>query len=371
MRYGAVIISLLLTAGCNGDGAVSPPRPVDADDWHEDAGAHDADLPPDAGPLPDGGVTCARAPLGAIVGSSVVREAMAGERVSTRADVRWVLTSSEGCIDRYHPTGTVTFIHVDECHSRVEPGSVPVPEQDGVLTIDRTREPTTYELRGATTWEATITCEGEAPEMNARVGGVWALGRGAFDGDVLSGGIYERGGVVSWWDYIHEGAEFPESGDGCVEPPVDHLWGTASTSEGAEASLTWTRVSTSGCVDLFEPTGIAAAPTQNATCTTVTTAPPSAPIAPGDGRLVMSRFLTRPPLLQYHGATSWPGARTCTLPDGNAYIEHGTMGGVWARGFRAQFDGTAYSGSTTFDGVDYAWSITRLPPPAAAASPAP
>lgn len=380
MRCRTLASSLLLIAGCGGGDAISPPRPVDASESADgvdttdadpspsgDAAGGDAAQAPDAAASADAGVACARAPLGEWAGAAIIKYEGAGSYSATRADLRWKLESSEGCIDRYYPTGTVTFVFDSFCGDTVEPGSVTVHPSDGALTINRTRTPVTYEIRGATTWDASITCTDSPPEPPQPVGGPWALGVGTFDGNVLSGGIYDPDADSAYWDFVRVDAPFSDDGPGCVEPPVDRLWGTGFVSGGAEAAITWTRTSTSACTDTFAPSGVATAPTHNAMCTTVVTQPPSAPIASSDGELVLDRY-RRPLLVRFRGDTSWKGARTCTMPDGTMYIEHGSMGGPWGGSIQAQYDGTAFSGKTTFDDVNYEWSITRLPP-AMASSP--
>jgi hypothetical protein len=363
MRRRTLLTSLILTAGCGAADSISPPPGVDADE-SVDAAEADVAQVPDAASAGDAGVACARAALGEISGESVMGQAGTEGSSATRADVRWVLGSSEGCIDRYYPTGSVSFLWVEACDSRVTPSSVEVQPGDGVLTIDRTDDPITYELRGATTWDATITCEGDEPESPLPVGGPWALARGSFDGDVLSGGFFERNGAKNWWDFTRAGAFPDDDAPDCAEPAVDHLWGTGFVSGGAEASLTWTRESSAGCTDIFRPSGVARAPTVDATCSKASTQPPAAPIASSDGELVVDRH-RRPIRVELRGDTSWEGARSCTQPDGTMFIEHGVMGGAWAWFVSAHLDGTAFSGSTTFDGVDHAWSLTRLPPAAA------
>jgi hypothetical protein len=132
-------------------------------------------------------------------------------------------------------------------------------------------------------------------------------------------------------------------------------------------------VSTTGCTDRFTPSGVAAAPTQSSSCTTVVTTPPSAPIQSTDGELLLDR--TRRPLrVQFRGETEWQGTRSCTHPDGTISTWTGAVGGPWGGPFgalyKAAYDGITFSGATSQFGVDYAWSLTRLPPAAAASSPA-
>lgn len=382
MRCRTVLTVFLLAASCNGGEAISPPRPIDASVFTDggdtadadpspsgDAAEADAAQPPDAGPPADASVTCARAPLGEWAGVARMGVEGASSHSETRAEIRWKLASSEACIDRYYPTGTVFYSYVACCCDvSVDPGSRPVAPTDGTLTIDRTRHPISYELRGATTWNATVQCPQE-PEPAFPVGGPWVLARGTFDGDIISGGFVRDDDETARWSFRRVDVNFPDDGPGCAEPPLEHLWGTGSVSWGSIATLTWTRTMTIECVDTFTPSGMAAAPTENATCSTIVTQPPSAPIAATDGVLRLDRR-AHPVVINFQGETTWKGARTCTLPDGEMFIEHGLMGGFWGWSFEAELDGTALSGRTAVRGSDYAWSITRLPPPVEASSPA-
>lgn len=384
MRRRTLLATALVVAACHGDDGTRSSDSTDASESNDgrapsdsavidssptsDATHHDGAPALDAQHGGDAGVACARAPLGEWIGASVMKDGGSGGYSATRADVRWKLDSTEACIDRYYPTGTVSFTFREQCDNTIEPASIALMPSDGSLTIDRTRLPITYEVRGATTWDASITCNGDAPEPAMPVGGPWALGRGSFDGDVIAGGFYSHDDDADWWELRRIEAEFPSTAPDCVEPAADHLWGTASVSSGTDAAITWTRVSTDGCVDRFKPSGVATAPIVNETCSTVFTQPPSAPIASSDGELVITRF-SRPILVQFRGDTSWPGSRDCTQPDGTRYIEHGTMGGSWGWHVETVWDGTAFNGSTSFNDVDYRWSLTRLPPEEAVAWP--
>jgi hypothetical protein len=383
MRCRTLLATALVAAACHGDDGTRLPDPFDASESNDgrassdsavvdssptsDATHRDGALALDAPSAGDAGVTCARAPLGEWIGASVMKDGGAGGFSSTRADVRWRLDSSEACIDRYYPTGTVSFTFREQCRNTIEPASIALMPSDGSLTIDRRRLPVTYEIRGATTWDASITCEGDPAEPPVPVGGPWALGRGSFDGDVIAGGFFSHDDAADWWEARRVDATFESAAPDCVEPAVDHLWGTASVSSGSEATVTWKRVSTDGCVDRFQPSGVATAPTVNDTCSTIVTDPASVPIASSDGELVITRF-SRPITVKFRGDTSWRGARTCTRPDGNTSLEHGTMGGAWGGFVETVWDGTAFNGSTTFNDVDYRWSLTRLPPAEAVAS---
>ena len=190
MRRRVILFSSFLAAGCSGSDSISRSLAAEAGESATRATAH-------RGLAAD--VTCARAPLGEWAGAAVMRDHGMSGASATRADVRWVLASTDGCVDRYRATGTVTFRFEEACGSRVAPASFAILPGDGVLTIDRTREPITYELRGATTWEAAITCPGEPPEPLYPVGGPWALAAGTVDGDAVSGSADDGAGASARW----------------------------------------------------------------------------------------------------------------------------------------------------------------------------
>ncbi len=192
MRRRHLLFSVLLAAGCSGTDSISRPRPADTGESATRA---------TSGRGVAAGASCARAPLGDWVGAAVMRDHGMTGGSATRADVRWVLASTEGCVDRYRPRGTVTFDIDEACGSTVSPSTFVILPGDGLLTIDRTREPVAYELRGATTWDAAITCPGEDHEPLYPVGGPWALAAGTFDGDRLSGVVDHGDGAAARWTF--------------------------------------------------------------------------------------------------------------------------------------------------------------------------
>ncbi len=124
-------------------------------------------------------------------------------------------------------------------------------------------------------------------------------------------------------------------GDLCAVPSVESWSGTASRDntigypDNINATVTWTRVGTSGCVDSYTPTGTAeyrhAIP--GAQCAQ-SISPTHHPIASGDGTLTIDRT-TSPPTFTGRGATLWPITFRCVLADGT--VEESPMdgGAIW------------------------------------------
>ena len=284
-----------------------------------------------------------------------------GPRVSV--DVVWILASTDGCVDRYVPTGTATFKATPgACGQISEPSTAPIdPATDGQLVIDRSSSPATYLMEGHTTWEALIGCADDVLQPDT-AGGDWAHASGTFDGSVISGEI-PNGSLVAdpeetIWELARVNAEFTTPPPGtCSEPPTDRWSGTASVlriSLLLSASLTWTRVATSGCVDRFEPAGTV---TLEGGCTGLT--PASHTISPSDGTLEIDRSLD-PPTFVMNGRTTW----NATCPDAGGdetMTSTEEIGGWWAL-YNGVFDGNAFSARSMFQyNPTYQWSLQRLP----------
>jgi hypothetical protein len=302
---------------------------------------------PGKSPPPPG--KCAIASTGDWTGHASFFNAGGDGGPTTLADVRWTLASSEGCVDHYVPTGTASFEDSSGlCTNVIDPPSVPInPATDGQLIIDRTTSPATYVMNGKTTWPAMIGCSTEVLEPGT-AGDVWASNHGTFDGSVISGEIdndHQVAGVAEKvvWRFARVDAVFtpPAPGD-CSEPAIDHWSGTASVSTlgtvgslggSVSASLVWTRVSTTGCVDRFEPAGTAAF--TGSVCDGVTHA-----VASSDGSLEIDRSVDPPHF---------------------AMTGNDPSCGPWAL-YNGVFDGDAFSASSMFQFYPlFEWSLKRMP----------
>ena len=73
---------------------------------------------------------------------------------------------------------------------------------DGLLTIDRSTNPGTFDIEGVNIWNGTETCtrdDGTVQKFPGPIGGTWGLFSGAFDGNQWSGGaIGEAPHAYQW-----------------------------------------------------------------------------------------------------------------------------------------------------------------------------
>jgi hypothetical protein len=227
-------------------------------------------------------------------------------------------------------------------------------------------------MEGKTAWDAETRCEPEAKAFPLAAGGVWATNQGTFDGSVIGGeitNIHNLAGIQETiiWEFTRVDAVFtpPATGD-CSEPATDHWSGTASAaildspptvSRSMSASLVWTRVSTTGCVDRFEPAGTATI--VETFCTGIT--PSSHAIAPSDGSLEIDRSVD-PPRFTMTGDSRWDATATCPNEFGGTTTQTDHIGGDWALYNGVIFDGDAFSASSMFPSRPrFQWSLKRMP----------
>ena len=146
-----------------------------------------------------------------------------------------MLASTEGCVDTFRPTGIVRYGFEHSGGSNHQQAAVQAG--DGTLVIDRTAPIATYVITAST-----------APA------GAWADHRGSFDGRMVGGFLY--GQVARMWSIARVDAEFPSPTSGCSEPPTER-WQSQLAHAGFQgtADVTWTRTSTTGCVDRFASSG--------------------------------------------------------------------------------------------------------------------
>jgi hypothetical protein len=301
-------------------------------------------------------------PVNAWQGISWIRQQGSGSEFTVSADVRWALASSAGGVDHYQPSGTATFqFSGGLCTVVVTPSSAPIAATDGELVIDRRTTPATYTMHGETTWSARQACEGDTTTPPHAVGGLWADNHGAFEGDVIGGGI-RYFPEFHTWEMRRVGAVFPPPASGaCVGTAAAQWRATASISTLAAASVTWTLTSTVDCVDSYQPSGTAMTPPPGGSCVAVSTSPTTAPVGSGDGVLQIDRS-TNPPGFVLRGSTSWDGTGTCTLANGVISTFGPPVGGDWADA-QGTFTGATFAGGLTAREVPYtfAWSLTRVP----------
>lgn len=163
-------------------------------------------------------------------------------------------------------------------------------------------------------------------------GGVWAGDiSGAIDGAVIAGGILLEFSQELEFRFARTDADFtpPET---CSEP-AEETWSGAmssATTQANQATVTWTRVSTTGCVDRFEPAGtVTVVPGALGECVERSYEPSAGAIDGDDGYLEVDRSVD-PPRFAAYGDTSWPATVTCVHADGTTTSEPGQVGGWWA-----------------------------------------
>jgi len=148
----------------------------------------------DASPPPQEAVTCA-VPATESWAGTATRDNESGYPDHVHATVSWRRVSTAGCLDTYEPSGTVTYAYDIPgalCTQSLDPAQHAIGAADGVLTIDRSHAPATYEVHAATTWSMTHHCvmdDGHDESFVFTGGGTWADGTGTLDGDVIGGGV--------------------------------------------------------------------------------------------------------------------------------------------------------------------------------------
>lgn len=366
MRTRELGVVLMVLAACEGGGMsgapddptpgpdvpdAAPPTPPDGGDPAPPDAPRDAspDAPPDDG--------CAAPPTGDWAGSTTYFGQGSGPHQSDGADVTWTLVSTEGCVDRYAPSGTAWIDNQGYVCEANYATSAPIAAGDGVLTVDRSTAPPTYTMTGATSWQHTPDCP-EAEPMTVR--STWASYRGVIDEDVFGGG-HRQGENIYWeWRFARVGADLPAP-DGCAEPAEETWTGMhAVTGPGTDdlvANVTWTRVSTEGCVDRFEPSGAATFVLQpQSPCVMHWFEPGEGAVEPTDGFLAIDRS-TNPPTFVTQASVGWEGTVYCTRDDGTTTSYVSTRGEQWDE--YGPLDGDVVAGGLVRTYTDHAWRLER------------
>ena len=323
------LVGLLALAACRGEdvsGTRTDGAPIDGAHLSPDSTGPDAGIDatisdaaaPDGGAEPDAGDGCAVPPTGDWVGTARRYQGGTGSGVDVRAEVRWSRVTSEGCVDRFAPAGTLSGGRYGEiCQEGDCTWSRPLTADDGTLSIDRRATPARFHL---------------AMTSPSR----WITVDGAIDGALTAGHLDDEPSWELGWELRRADAAFPPPA-GCSEPPAER-WRGRFESDGASATVVWTGRVTEGCRDRFVPEGTMTWIGGPDFCTEVSYQPASAPVGHGDGALVIDRA-TDPPRFEVRGQSPWMGTRTCTHPDGTVETFTGNIYADWAR-----FDG-AYDGS--------------------------
>jgi hypothetical protein len=308
-------------------------------------------------PLPPG--TCAPPLPDVWTGTSSIEWGSPGYHQSFDAEVTWTRVETTGCVDRYLPSGTLTYDigHSAACSPPAQSG--PITAGDGELVIDRSVEPPTYTMRGLTLIPFSLACDGEPPGPLTPQGGKWADQRGVVAGRTIGGGRIRFYDSINdhRWRFVPADATFTP----CAEPAADRwLSMTEASEEAAPAWLTWTRVSTVGCVDTFAPSeGVVRILGDNCQY-----APDSGPVESADGVLTIDRGAT-PPTFHVTGHSRWDTVITCQHPGDPPTTRAGQAHTTWAR-VEGIFEGGAFGGelrhvysSVPGTGPRYSWRFLR------------
>jgi hypothetical protein len=109
------------------------------------------------------------------------------------ATVTWTRASTEGCVDRFAPSGTLELSgwSSGDCTYTYEPSSGPITgAYEEQLIIDRSTDPATFQLLGSTLFDTTLRCtrsDGSTVDQPTQAGVGWARSIGTFDGNHFSG----------------------------------------------------------------------------------------------------------------------------------------------------------------------------------------
>jgi hypothetical protein len=358
---GQLFIVAIVIGACSGERSGSPDAPSpDRPDATSSPDDRDAAAPEPDASTPDGGTPCG-SPPGDWAGTARSRHGGASTYSEISVDVGWTrVETTTGCVDRLVPSGTARYQEYLDC-SGTSVGAI--EPTDGEMIIDRTTSPATFELRGESRWEGTLTCNARPPREGT-YGGVWAAGvSGAIDGAVIAGGILP-GTIESHevdFRFVRTDAVLtpPET---CSEP-AEATW-SGPTSWGAiganRATATWTRVSTVGCVDRFAPAGtMNVTPAPLGECIERSYVPSSGAIDADDGYLEIDRSYD-PPRFAAYGDTSWMATVTCTHADGTTSSYEARVGGWWAL-HTGEIDGDHVAVRFEYGPYPFvhAWTLTR------------
>lgn len=145
--------------------------------------------------------------------------------------------------------------------------------------------------------------------------------------------------------------------DGCATPRADDWSGVTSIrnlgSGGYDqvgAAVTWTRASTTACVDVYQPSGTATY-AQSGPCVW-SIDPASAAIVPTDGVLRIDRT-TAPATYLMQGTTRWPSVIHCSDDPAEG---PNPIGGLWTD-VTGAIDGQVIAGDQTIANRHLLWQM--------------
>jgi hypothetical protein len=362
MRSLLIVVVASAASACGSSGTVddSPDARTSAIDAaaSDSSGGSSVDAAAPDARVGDG---CAMAPTGdwAGVASGYTGGAGGGETVT--AHVQWSLVSSDACIDHFAPSGAVEYDPATQCNLIVEPSMGPIEPGDGELILDRSTATATARLVGVSRFPAIVYCEGDPPPQETHpVGGRWADVTGSFDGAVIGGSTNFYGDFHMRWDLRRTDTVFSPPDDGACSEPSSQHWTSRAHWDDRVASVTWTRVSTDGCVDRYTPSGtIEALPWTSTECA-YTYDPSSAAIVADELDVLVIDRSTDPATFDINGTSFFETTRICTRPDGTTTEDPGILvGGVWVNA-EGPFDGDHLSAAWDVDGRADSWRLDRI-----------
>jgi hypothetical protein len=140
----------------------------------------------------DGAARCAADPVESWEGHAS-RDNDTGYPDHVRAELAWQLVGSEGCVDRYQPSGTAHYEYAMPgalCTQTLTPADHAIAGADGELIIDRASDPPTYSGHGATAWTVTHHCtfdDGHVEETQLDGGAAWLAAAGKVEAGAITG----------------------------------------------------------------------------------------------------------------------------------------------------------------------------------------
>jgi hypothetical protein len=176
------------------------------------------------------------------------------------------------------------------------------------------------------------TCPGPDEDNGPyTVAAVWGQHSGVISGDAFGGALPPDPTATVDWHFERVGATFPPP-TVCIGAPVDTFTGlhrSVDVQYDVVANVTWTRTSTTGCIDAYTPSGTASITGTTTTCaTTLMVSPSAGTVGAADGSMTIDRS-TNPPTFSIDGQSRWMATTTCTNADGTVTTQQTTAGNDW------------------------------------------
>jgi hypothetical protein len=244
------------------------------------------------------------------------------------------------------------------CSLEISPDHTAIGAADGAMIVDRNASPPSYRIDGTTRWTAMHTCVDPAEDNGPFTAvAAWGQHRGVISGDVFGGGLPFEAVRDVEWNFVRAGASFPPP-SGCAGAPVDTITGLHRTIENQYdviANVTWTRTSTTDCVDQYSPSGTSTISGTTPPCAMFTVSPSMGSVNAGDGSLTIDRS-TNPPTFTIDGQSRWTATTTCTDADGTVTTRETLVGDDW--GSSGPFTLSVTAGAVARETYDRSWRLS-------------